>query len=332
VILLKVLVVRPSLAKLIAEHEEIIENSFEIISPKGETDEELLYLVEDVEIIVCTRLSAEVAKKAKKMKLLQKTGAGVDALPFEAIGDDVLVANTSGSNPVPLAEGTIAMILTLAKRIVLRNNLFPDRDYERGIELRDKNLGIIGFGSIGIEIAKRMKAFKMNILGIKRRPSEELKKELGLTFLGGQEDLDYVLKESDFIVLTLPLTPTTRGIIGEHEINMMKSSAFIINVGRAALIEEKPIYEALKEERIAGGAFDVWWVPHWWDPNWKPEIDKPSRYPIWELPNVLKTPHNVGFVKRTTYSNAAIEIIVENIIRTGKGKQPINQVNKEHQY
>ncbi|MCK5342194.1 MAG: hypothetical protein KAR20_02255, partial [Candidatus Heimdallarchaeota archaeon] len=289
-------------------------------------------LARDVEIIVCTRLSAVVVKGANKLKLIQKTGAGVDALPFDVIGDEVFVANTSGANPVPLAEGTISLLLALAKRVVQRHKAFPNIDRNRGTELRGKKVGIIGLGHIGIEIAKRLQAFEMKILATKRRKSDDLKNEMKLEFLGGPEDLDYILSESDFIIITIPLTPATRGLIGERELGLMKPTAYLINVARAAIIDEKALYFALKENRIAGAALDVWWFPHWWDPKWNPEVDKPSRYPFWELPNVITTPHNIGYADFTRYSENSVRIMAENIGNIAKGKPPINLVDKEHQY
>ncbi len=329
---MKVLIIRPTIADWLSKQEGLLSKDIELITPKEGTDEEVIELAKDAEIIVCTRLPAEAAAVAKNVKLIQKTGAGVDAIPFETIREDAFVANTSGANPVPMAEGAIALIISLAKRVVQRHNLFPDRSRERGTELRGKNLGIIGLGSIGLEIAKRMQAFEMKVLAIKRQPEEQLKKKLNLEFLGGPEELDYVMKESDFIVLTIPLTPTTRGIIGEHELKLMKSTSFIVNIGRAALIQEEPLYNALKENQIAGAGLDVWWIPHWWDPIWTPDEDQPAHFPIWELPNVIATPHNVGFNERTAFSDNALKIIAENINRLAQGKEPINQVDKKHQY
>ncbi|HEC37532.1 hypothetical protein LCGC14_2050940 [marine sediment metagenome] len=329
---MKVLVVRSYLSKWIEKQKDLLPGNVELIIPETGSEEELVRLARDVEIIICTRLSAAVVKVAKKLKLIQKTGAGVDALPFDVIGDDVFVANTSGANPVPLAEGTISLLLALAKRVVQRHNKFPDIIRNWGTELREKKVGIIGLGHIGIEIAKRLQAFEMKILAIKRRKSEDLKNRMNLEFLGGPEDLDYILSESDFIIIIAPLTPATRGMIGERELRLMKPSAYLINVARAAIIEEKALYFALKENRIAGAAIDVWWIPHWWDPKWKPEVDKPSRYPIWELPNVIATPHNIGSAEITKFSEKAVRIIAENIGNIAKGKPPINQVDKEHQY
>jgi phosphoglycerate dehydrogenase-like enzyme len=329
---MKVLVVNSYIKNWLAGQKEHLPDNVEMISPEKGTEEELVQLAKDVEIIVCTRLSAVVIENAKKLKFIQKTGAGVDAIPFDVIDEDILIANTSGSNPVPLAEGAISLILALARRVVQRHNAFPEIFRGRGTELRGKKVGIIGLGNIGIEIAKRLQAFEMKILAIKRRKSEELRQKMNLEFLGGPEDLYYLLSESDFVVVIVPLTPATRGMIGEREISLMKRSAYLVNVARAAIIDEKALYFALKENKIAGAAIDVWWIPHWWDPKWKPELDKPSRYPIWELPNVIATPHNIGYSDFTKFSENPLRIIVQNINNIVKGKPPINQVDKEHQY
>ena len=320
------------MADLLKQQENLMIDKIEFIIPSEGTDEELVHLAKDAEIIVATRLAPEVVQNAKKLKFIHKTGAGVDAMPFDVIPENVLMANTSGANPVPMAEGAIALLISLAKKITQRNGLFPDRISDRGTELRGKKVGIIGLGSIGVEIAKRLQAFEMSILAIKRDPDNDLQHKLKLEFLGGEGDLDYVLKESDFVIVSVPLTPATRGLISKRELSLMKETAFIINIARAAIIDEEALYTALKEKKIAGAGLDVWWIPHWWDPKWKPELDKPSRYPIWELPNVIATPHNVGFTERTIHSDKAIQIIVENINRIIQGQTPINLVDKEHQY
>jgi phosphoglycerate dehydrogenase-like enzyme len=325
---MKILVVSKRLAEQIRER---LPEGFEVIAPIEGTDEELVELAHDVDIIVSTRLAATVAEAAPNLKLLQKTGAGVDDMPFDALGEDVWMANTSGSNPIPLAEGAVALVLSLAKRVVQRNYMFRmGRDGVRGVGLKGKTAGILGLGNIGIEVAKRLQAFDMEIIGLRRHPDPELKKDLNLNFLGTSKDLDYFMKESDFVIVTVPLTPETRGMIGEKEIRLMKPSAFIVNVARAAIIQEEPLYRALEEGRIAGAGIDVWWKPHWWDPIWNSEGKDASEYPFWELPNVICTPHNIGSSDLT--SDAGLNIMVENILRVNEGKPPINQVNKELRY
>jgi phosphoglycerate dehydrogenase-like enzyme len=310
----------------------MIPDDIEIITPKTESEEELINLAQDAEIIVCIRLSKETVKAAKRLRLIQKTGAGVDAIPFDVVGKDVVVANTSGANPVPLAEGAVALILALAKRIVQRFNRLLNGEVERvpGVELRGKKVGIIGLGHIGLEVARLLKAFEMRILGVKRHPTEALKNQYDLEFLGGPNDLDYLLQESDFVVITVPLTPETKGLIGERELRLMKPTAYLVNVARAAIIQEEPLYRALTESWIAGAALDVWWTPHWWNSTWNPSGKPSSNYPVMRLPNVIATPHNIG--RTDSSSDKALHIIAENIRRVAEERQPINQVNKSLQY
>ena len=321
---MKVLVVSPGLAKRLSG---VLPDEIEVVYPERGTDDELEALAVDVEVIVSTRLSASVARAAKKLKLLQKTGAGVDDMPFDALGDDTYIANTSGC---ARAEGAVALVLALAKRVVERNNRFLEgRGVSSGVLLKGKSAGILGLGSIGVEVAKMLQAFDMRILGLKRDPS--VKPEgLDLDFLGGPGDLHRFMAESDFIISTLPLTPDTRGTIGEEELRLMKPTAYIVSVSRAAVIEEEPLYRALKEGWIAGAAIDVWWMPHFWDPIWNPEGKGASEYPFWELPNVICTPHSI--TSTDSRSDASLKIMAENIRRIADGRPPINQVDKRLQY
>lgn len=323
---LKVLVVNPGLAERLRKH---LPPDIELLTPETGADPELIQLAADVEVIVATMLNPAVAEAAPNLKLLQKTGAGVDALPFDSLGDDVWVANTSGTNPYPLAEGAVAMVFALAKRLIPRNTAFPSgRDTVRGVELRGKNVAVVGYGNIGREIGNILRGAGMHVMAIKRTTDPEVAKTV--SFLGTREDLPHVLAEADFTVLTVPLTPATRGMIGEKELRLMKSTSYLVNVARAGIIQEEPLYRALKEGWIAGAGLDVWWTPHWWDPIWNPEMKGPSDYPVWELPNVICTPHNVG--STDTKSDAGVRLMAENIVRVRDGKPPLNQVDKKHRY
>ena len=303
----------------------------EIVYPTTGTDEELVELARDVEVIVSTRLSPVVAENAPKLKLLQKTGAGVDDMPFEALKPDTYMANTSGSNPLPLAEGAVALVLALAKRIAPRNKEFnKGRSGKRGVFFHKKTAGILGMGAIGVEAAKMLKGLGMKVIATRRSKDETLRKELGLEWLGDKDDLDRLMQESDFLIVTIPLTPDTVGLVGEHEIRQMKQGSYIVNVARAAIIEEKPLYDALVDGHLAGAAIDVWWQPHFWDPIWNTENKPASAYPFWELDNVICIPHNIGSTDHQ--SDASLEIMVENIKRIRDGETPINLVDKRLRY
>ena len=303
----------------------------EIVYPETGTDEELVELARDVEVIVSTRLSPVVAENAPKLKLLQKTGAGVDDMPFEALKPETYMANTSGSNPLPLAEGAVALVLALAKRIVPRTKEFnKGRSGKRGVFFHDKTAGLLGMGAIGVETAKMLKGLGMKVIATRRSKDESLRKELGLEWLGDKDDLDRLMRESDFLIVTIPLTPDTVGLVGEHEIRQMKKGSYIVNVARAAIIQEKPLYDALVDGHLAGAAIDVWWQPHFWDPLWNTENKPASAYPFWELDNVICIPHNIGSTDHQ--SDASLEIMVENIKRIRDGKTPINLVDKQLRY
>lgn len=325
---MKVLVVNPNLAERIRDH---LPMDIEVVKPQTGTDDELAGLAGDVEVIVATRLSPEVALAAPRLKLLQKTGAGVDDMPFDALREETWMANTSGSNPVPLAEGAVALVFALAKKVIKRHdNFMKDRGVGRGVLLSGRNAGIVGFGSIGREVGRMLQCMGMRVLAIKRSRDDELAEAMGLEFLGTPEDLMHVMSESDFVVVTSPLTPETRGMIGEEELRAMKPSSYIVNVARAAIIQEEPLYRALSEGWIAGAALDVWWTPHFWDPLWNKEGKQASEYPFWELPNVICTPHNIVFTDHR--SDAGLKIMVENILRVKRGEPPVNQVDKKLRY
>lgn len=325
---MKVLVVHKRLAKRIKER---LPADFKVIFPEKGTDEELLELVKDVEVIVSSRLSPVVAENAPKLKLLQKTGAGVDDMPFDALQEHTYMTNTSGSNPLPLAEGAVALVLSLAKRIVPRHNEFQKgRGTKHGVMFHGKTAGILGMGSIGIELAKMLNGLGMRVIATRRSKDDKLRKKLGLEWLGDKDDLDKLMSESDFLIVTIPLTPETEGLVGEHEIRLMKPGSYLISVSRAAIVQEKPLYDALVDGHLAGAAIDVWWQPHFWDPLWNVEGNPASRYPFWELDNVICTAHNITF---TDYrSDTSFEIMVENIIRTRDGKPLINLVDKKLRY
>jgi len=325
---MKVLVVSKGLAQRIKEH---LPNDIEVVYPKVGTDEELVRLARDVEVIVSTRLSPIVAESAPKLKLLQKTGAGVDDMPFDALKEHTYMANTSGSNPVPLAEGAVSLVWALAKRIVPRHLSFQTgRESTRGVLLMGKTAGILGMGAIGTEIAKRLKAMGMRVMGLRRERNEEIREELGIDWLGGVDELDHLMRESDFLIVTVPLTPDTEGMLGEHEFSLMKEGSYVVNVARAAIIQEKPLYDALKSGKIVGAGIDVWWQPHFWDPLWNIDGNPASEYPYWELDNVICIAHQIG--SSDSQSDASLKIMVENIIRTRDGKPPINQVDKKLRY
>jgi phosphoglycerate dehydrogenase-like enzyme len=198
---------------------------------------------------------------------------------------------------------------------------------ETTIQLHGKNLGIIGLGSIGLEIAKKALSFGMNIYAIKRsfQKGEKLDKKYGLTFLGDHEQLEYVIEKSDFIIIAVPLTAKTENMINGNILKLMKGK-FIINIGRGNVINEKALYQNLKNGNLAGAAIDTWYQY----PNKSHREVIPSKYPFHELSNIIMTPHNAGYSDRAIEEN--ILSVYKNIVRVFYGEEPKNKVNISEGY
>lgn len=290
--------------------------------------------ISKAEVIVGGELTEEDLRIAKNLKLFQIPFAGVDKVNLEVFKKfpKIMICNTHGNNHA-VSEHAICLLLALAKNLV--NN---DRDLRKGkwhgfvtkettIQLHGKNLGIIGLGSIGLEIAKKALSFGMNIYAIKRsfQKGEKLDKKYGLTFLGDHEQLEYVIEKSDFIIIAVPLTAKTENMINGNILKLMKGK-FIINIGRGNVINEKALYQNLKNGNLAGAAIDTWYQY----PNKSHREVIPSKYPFHELSNIIMTPHNAGYSDRAIEEN--ILSVYKNIVRVFYGEEPKNKVNISEGY
>ena len=180
-----------------------------------------------------------------------------------------------------------------------------------------KTLGILGYGRIGQALARRARAFDMEICAIRRDVTRSDAE--GLAFLGGPEALEEVVRRADYLAVTLSLTETTRGILGERELGLMKPTAVLVNVARAEIVDEDALYRALVDKRLGGAALDVWYrYPKEAGPT------LPARRPFHELANVLMTPHVSGWTEGMLEARATL--IAENIRRTARGEPPLNLI------
>lgn len=228
---------------------------------------------------------AEDLKEAVNLKWLHLPSAGADGYTDKAsyCNKDIILTNSSGVFGLPIAEHIFAMILSYNRNLQEYAYNKLEKKWKGISETRDfygSTIGIIGLGDIGSEVAKRAKAWGANVLAVKRtvtKVPEYVDKLYGL------EEIDEVLKQSDYVVLALPNTPKTQGIISEERLRIMKPGAFLVNIGRGALIDQDALIRALKENRIGGAGLDVA----------APE-PLPKESPLWELPNVILTPHTSG--------------------------------------
>ena len=260
-----------------------------------------------------TREMADAA--AGKVRLWQILGTGFDHFDLEYWRSKKLpVANCPGIfSAVALAECAMMFILMLARQYPVTQTNLQQGDLYRpvGMELDGLKLGIIGFGASGIELARRAAPFglKMSAIDIRDVGVDEMS-EFGLEFVGKPEDLDSVIATSDFLSLHLHLNNETRHVIDARRLGLMKSTAFLINVARGALVDEDALIEVLSERKIAGAGLDVFGQE-------PPDLDSA----IFSLPNVIATPHISGGTDGTSRKRAGAA--AENVDRIAAGLEPL---------
>jgi len=303
-----------------------------IIPEKDERVANKKYLRE-VEVVVGGTFSNEDLEQAKKLKLVQIPFAGVDKLDFSLYKNypDIFICNIH-ANKFAVAEHAFALILALAKNIVVN-----DRDLRLGrwhgfstkeptIQLQGKSLGIVGLGSIGWEIAKIGHTLGMKVYALKRKIEEkDLKKKNILEFLGDKKDLEKVIRESDFIVVVVPLTKETEGLVGKKELKLMKEK-YLINISRGVVIDEEALFISLKEGNLAGAAIDTWYKY----PTLEQRKAFSSKYDFHTLNNIVMSPHTAGYTDRALEEN--IKSVFDNIVKIYYGEEPENQINPELEY
>jgi D-3-phosphoglycerate dehydrogenase / 2-oxoglutarate reductase len=265
------------------------------------------------------------------LQLIQQTGIGIDNVDVRYCTlKSVLVANVPLANAVSVAEHTLFLILYLAKNVKEKlstndnstnNSLLFERRLSGtlGSEIERKVLAIIGLGATGLEVAKRAKSFGMHVIAVTKNPflkKPGIDKPYFVDNIGGSETLSESLSKADYVSLHTPLTEETKNMIGAKELVLMKKSAYLVNVARAAIVNREELYTVLSNSKIAGAAFDVFWEEPP-DPN-----DK-----LLKLNNFVLTPHIAGWTADSV--DAIARIIAANIERYAQGEIPLTIVNPQ---
>ncbi len=260
---------------------------------------------------------------APRLKLLHLPGAGTDEIAFEAVPAAATICNVY-EHEIGISEYVIATMLQWMIRLdELQANLRRgcwQGSYLFGPahgELFGKTLGIVGYGRIGKEVARRAQAFGMRVVAC----SQTARSGDGvIESVRSIDRLESLLAESDFVLISLPLAENTRGIIGEEQLAVMKPSAVIINVARGALIDEQALYAACKDHRIGGAIIDTWYRY----PSKVTDICEPSRFAFCELDNVILTPHASAWTDQITPRRN--RVIAGNLDRLARHEPLINVV------
>jgi len=240
--------------------------------------------VEEAEALVPSmgRITRAVIAAAPRLKVIAQFGSGIEGVDLEAAAArGIPVHYAPGSNAQAVAELAVFLMLGLARKLPLHKRSFERRVVgdPPGTELAGKTLGIVGLGASGRALARLARGFGMNVIGVRRTPAPEA----DVSWVGGADQVDELLRRADYVTLLVPLTEETRGLIDARRIALMKPSAFLINVGRGALVDRDALLAALRERRIAGAGLDVYWE----------EPPDPAD-PLFAMDNVVATPHLGG--------------------------------------
>ncbi len=265
----------------------------------GLKPEELKAIIHEYHGIVirsATRLTADIIKAAKNLKVIGRAGSGLDNVDKPAAtAAGIAVMNTPGGNTITTAELTFGMLLAMSRHIPQAFLSIKEGKWEKskfqGTEVYDKTLGIIGMGNIGQVLCKRAKCFGMDVLGYDPFLSKDKALELGVNLV----TLDELYAKSDYISVHTPLVKETKGMINKETIAKMKDGVKILNIARGGIINEKDIYEALKSGKVSSCAIDVF------------EIEPPVNNPLLTLDNLIATPH-LGASTKEAQVNVAVAI------------------------
>lgn len=263
------------------------------------------------------RMTRAILAQAPRLKVVGRHGVGVDNVDLAAATEyGVQVVNTPLAVIEAVAEHTIALMLAASKKIVrmhecLRQGDFEVRYRETGRELRDRPVGIIGFGNIGRRVAQICHlAFGMQILYCDVRRAPDLEAALGAR----QMPLDELLAAADYVTVHVPLLPETRHLMGAREFALMRPDAYFFNAARGEVVDERALYEALRDGRIAGAGIDVF-----------AQEPTPSDNPLLKLDNVVLTPHAAT---ATEESMRDMSLVALDLVRVLRGEPPAHPVNR----
>ena len=318
------------------EYGKLIENILGDVAEvtiSGASLDSILEVGRDFDIIASNRVPTEIIESSLRLKMIQTFAAGVENIDFSAIQkrEDLIVCN-SHINAAEVAEHAITLLFAVAKNIIPNDRELRKGDWKfafggpnPNIEIRNKTCLIIGLGNIGSEIARRLKGFDVTIHAATRSGKSE-HADLA-DKLVKVDDVRFLVKDADFVILSLPHTPDSEGLVNEEFISWMKPNSILVNVSRGPIVEEKALFQALQENKIRGAGLDVWWR---YPKKWRGKGEPPTDMPFQELDNLVASPHRAGYSENT--EREYFQFAGENILRFIQGEAPLNIIDPNRGY
>ena len=282
---------------------------------------EQIQLCRDADAIISSEVTTEVLRQCPNLKLIQTLSAGYDRMDLETILEmGIPVANNGGANAISVSEQTLALMIGISRNLMAQWDTTTRQRQWRGSlyqtdlsEVTDKTVGIVGMGRIGRQVAKRLTGFDTRTIYY---DIEDIPEEVQQAVKAEPVGFDELLSTSDIVSLHVPLTRRTRGMMSDREFDLMKPSAFFINLCRGPVVDEAALYRALTEGKIAGAGLDVLEV----EPT-------PAENPLFDLDNVIITPHMAGQSQETALR--AAHFAYGNILRVLNGDEAESLVTPE---
>jgi phosphoglycerate dehydrogenase-like enzyme len=276
----------------------------------------------DAEVLLTNQLEIDQndLEKMKDLKWIQCVYSGINHFPLGYLKErGILLTNARGVHRIQMSEFIVSLLLSIVRRSYHYTRAHLDRKWDplKVDELYGKTIGFIGVGAVARETARKLKVFDVKIIGVKNR----VERIENFDEIYGGDQLDRLLEQSDFVITLVPLTDETRGMIGEGQFKRMKKTAWFINVARGPIVDEEALIKALEEGRIAGAGLDVF-----------EKEPLPEDSPIWDLDNVILTPHIAGPTPH--YMDRLLDLFIENLeaFETGSTDKMVNVIDYDKQY
>ena len=292
------------------------------VGPPWPFPDQLLSLVHQADVLLTSRLPPHIWDRAPRLRWVQLVSAGADVAIREGMPPGPIRFTTAnGIHAIPISEWVLGAMIALVKQFPQALRAKDRRDYWNFIpdELAGRTAGVLGLGHIGLRVAHLCRALEMRVVGMRRSVTASLEDEGSAHMILPPEELPRLLQEGDFLIICLPRTKETLGLLGERELGQMKRGSYLINVGRGGIVDEEALVHALHNGHLAGAALDVF-----------SQEPLPPESPLWDEPGVLLTAHMAGNTPH--YEERATDLFLENLRHYLAGQELLNLYDPQRGY